>query len=333
MPAALIGLGSNLGDRQHALDNALGQLRAVAGIESVRASSAYESKPIGGPTGQSRFLNGAALLQTSLLPESLWSRLTAIENLLGRTRHRRWAPRTIDLDLLLYDDLVQGAALPTNSAALCIPHPRMAFRRFVLEPAFEVAPDMRHPLIGWTIARLLDHLRTGTAHVAISGDNFAATHALAAKTAAECGWKLLDSPAAGDAMVRAGSPSLTLKRAIEFLREEAALIARRTWPADSPGVITSFWIEDLLAIGDVLWPGELDRVWGEVSALIVPPKLLVSYSAVETAEPGDHELWQQIAKGRQARTRRLGVGPTLWLNADDPAEAETELVAAIQAMS
>src|SRR5262249_30149861 len=159
---------------------------------------------------------------------------------------------------------------------LCIPHPRMAFRRFVLEPAAQVAPDMRHPLIGWTSTQLLDHLKTATPYVAISGDTFSATHELATTAAAQCGWKLLEFPDAGATSCRSSSPRLTLDRAIEFLREEADMIARGTRLVDSSGVITSFWIEDLLAAGDVLWPGSIDRVWGEVPASIVPPKLLVS---------------------------------------------------------
>jgi hypothetical protein len=133
--------------------------------------------------------------------------------------------------------------------------------------------------------------------------------------------------------VPASSPSLTFDRAIEFLREEAASIARATWPADSPGVITSFWIEDLLAVGDVLWPCRLQTAWDELSASIVPPKLLVSYAAEGISEGLDHRLWQRIAEARLARTRRPGIGPTLWLSAEHPANAEAELVAAIQAMS
>jgi 2-amino-4-hydroxy-6-hydroxymethyldihydropteridine diphosphokinase len=341
MPEALIGLGSNLGDRRRALDEAAEHLKRAAGIESIARSSWHPSRPIGGPSGQPEFLNGAAVVQTSLPPDLLWLRLATIENSLGRTRHEPWAPRTIDLDLLLYDNVVQGYAIPieaaglcrSDSADLCIPHPRMAFRRFVLEPAAEVAPDMCHPLTGWTIAQLLDHIKTAASYVALSGDNFSATHELAEKVVAQCGWKLLKCPGACDTDRPANSPSLTLERAIEFLREEATLIAHRTWPADSPGVITPFWIEDLLAVCEVFWPRAMMSIWHEVSASIMPPKLLVSYSAAEMPGRGDQDSWQRVAKARRARTRRLGIGPTLWLSAENPADAEAEIVAAIQAMS
>ena len=96
-------------------------------------------RPIGGPAGQEPFLNAAALLETSLPPAELLARLQRIELHLGRTRETRWAARTLDLDLLLYDNLV------LNTPYLTLPHPRMAFRRFVLEPAAEVAPEMAHP--------------------------------------------------------------------------------------------------------------------------------------------------------------------------------------------
>ena len=339
MPHALIGLGSNLGDRRQTLDRAVQMLAESGGVESVQPSKWRVTRPIGGSADQAEFVNGAALVPTVLSPLQLLTRLHVIEAALGRVRHERWAPRTIDLDLLLYDDVVQ------STPPLELPHPRMAFRRFVLEPAAEVAGSMLHPTIGWTVSQLFDHLRTAIPYVAISGTEFRATHLLAAAVAEKIGWRLLEFPAAGDPSPPAGSPSLTPQRAIEFLRDEAELIARDRWPAGGEGAIGSFWIEDLLAIGDVLWPGSLDAAWQRLSATVVPPKLLVLYETTvdrdfglsEKADEQQQALAQQFCQrlnaARRVRAERRGIGPVLRLSAENPLAAEAELVAAIQAMS
>ena len=128
------------------------------------ASAAGASiRAVGGPEGQRPYLNGALLLETSLEPEALLTRLLQIEAELGRCRSTRWDQRTIDLDLLLYDSLV------VRSPELELPHPRMAVRRFVLEPAAEVAGSMVHPTIGWSVDRLLEHLCSATPYAAIVG--------------------------------------------------------------------------------------------------------------------------------------------------------------------
>jgi 2-amino-4-hydroxy-6-hydroxymethyldihydropteridine diphosphokinase len=154
MATALISLGSNLGDRKATLDAAVEKLRQAAGIDQVVASSYHATKPVGGPEGQDEFLNAAARLRTSLSPRELLTELQRIEQELGRERQERWGPRTVDLDLLLYDDLV------INEPDLIVPHRFLPFRRFVLEPAVEVAGIMQHSQLAMGLGALLDRLNT-----------------------------------------------------------------------------------------------------------------------------------------------------------------------------
>jgi 3-oxoacyl-[acyl-carrier protein] reductase len=155
MATAHLALGSNLGDRRDFLDRALASLRLVPGIEVTKVSSFHETAPVGGPAGQGNFLNAAAEVHTTLSPHEVLHALAEIENALGRTRSERWGPRTIDLDLLLYDDLI------LDDPTLTIPHPRLHERGFVLDPLAEIAPQTVHPLLGETIATLRDRRRGG----------------------------------------------------------------------------------------------------------------------------------------------------------------------------
>ena len=151
----LIALGSNLGDRAKTLALACDRLADTSHIEDLRFSSWHSTAPIGGPS-QGEFLNGAAYFRTTLSLSGIFSVLQTTEQELGRTTVERWGPRVIDLDLLLYADKV----IELTETNLVVPHPRMAFRSFVLHPASEVAPQMRHPVIGWTIIELWRHLQT-----------------------------------------------------------------------------------------------------------------------------------------------------------------------------
>ena len=163
MARCLIGCGSNLGSRREQLDRAIELLRFMPGV-TIRAVSGYrETRPIGGPAGQGAFLNGACLIDTDLEAHDVLGMLAAVENTLERDRHERWSARTLDLDLLLYDDLV------VESDSLTVPHPRMATRRFVLEPAVEIAPDLTHPMAGCTLRDLLDAITAPCPFVSIVG--------------------------------------------------------------------------------------------------------------------------------------------------------------------
>lgn len=160
---ALIGLGSNLGDRKAALDEAVAALSATPGIEVQAVSSYHETPPIGGPGGQGVFLNAAARLSATVGPLALLGAIREIEARSGRVRGERWEARTLDLDLLLYGDRV------VEMPELILPHPRMSVRRFVLAPLAEVAGHVLDPLTNRGIPWLLDNLDRRPSYVAIDG--------------------------------------------------------------------------------------------------------------------------------------------------------------------
>jgi 2-amino-4-hydroxy-6-hydroxymethyldihydropteridine diphosphokinase len=147
MKTVFLGLGSNVGDRERMLQAAIDQLHAPD-LFLVRLSSVYETEPMDVPN-QPWFLNLVAEARTELFPLQLLARISKIEQQLGRRRLAPKGPRTIDIDILFYGNFV------VRTAALAIPHQRLAERRFVLAPMVELAPELRDPLSRKTMRELL----------------------------------------------------------------------------------------------------------------------------------------------------------------------------------
>jgi 2-amino-4-hydroxy-6-hydroxymethyldihydropteridine diphosphokinase len=151
MPLAAIALGSNLGDRRAHLNWAVDRL--AEHLTDLRLSSILETEPVDVPEPQPPYLNAVVVGKTEIAADALMQALLDLEREQGRTRPSPRAPRTLDLDLILYGDLV------IDTAAVTVPHPRFRERRFVLAPLAELAPEWKDPVTGKSIAGLLAELR------------------------------------------------------------------------------------------------------------------------------------------------------------------------------
>ncbi len=346
MPSALIGLGANLGPREEMLRRAAGRLVDHPAIRVAALSRFFETPAVGGPPGQPPFLNAAAHLKTSLAPESLLDVLHDVERALGRERGEHWGPRVIDLDLLLYDQLV------LQTERIVLPHRCMAWRRFVLEPAAEVAPRMLHPILGWTVAEMLAHLNATAPYLALAGPIGAGKTSLARTLADHAGATLIEEEVDSARLdCFYCDPSGTAwEMEIEFLRQRGDLLSRERICWQSGSLVTSdFWFEQSLAFAAVWLPTErlkaFRRAWEEVQASVVRPRLVVLLDApvdllVERIRRRGRggELALSLAtleRIRQAilrRATRRGVGPVLRLTCESRQSILGEVLAAAAAM-
>jgi 2-amino-4-hydroxy-6-hydroxymethyldihydropteridine diphosphokinase len=347
MPFCLIGLGANFGDRQATLSAAVARLRQQPAVQVVATSPWFETAPVGGPAGQAAYLNGALLVETALPPHSVLELLQQVECDLGRRRQERWGPRSIDLDLLLYDQLV------LLSPTLVLPHPRMAWRRFVLRPAACIASEMVHPTIGWTISQLLEHLDAATPYIAITGPVGAGKTELAERLARHVAARLIHDPLDTALLeaFHADPASRAWPIELQFLRQRSELLRAGAppWKDRSRLVVSDFWFRQSLAyarsrLATEQWEAFYDH-WERADREVVQPKLIVvlDVPAVELRQrvfsrgrpfEGNIKV-EQLERIRQAildEAARPGMGPVLHLSNLTADAAFAELLAAVQAM-
>jgi 2-amino-4-hydroxy-6-hydroxymethyldihydropteridine diphosphokinase len=274
MATCHLGLGSNQGNRRANLIAAVELLNRLPGTQVRRVSSFVETSAVGGPTGQEPFLNAAAGLETMLTPRVLLERLREIETRLGRARAERWGPRTIDLDILLWGDL------QSHDAELTIPHPRMHFRRFVLEPLVEIAADVEHPA-GWKIADRWTRLNRWPHYLAVTGPmgvgKTTIAHMLAERLKGEFVAEQFDSAQLG--RLYAGDRSAIVPAQDFFLNSRAKLLTHDRGETMPAWLVSDFWFLQSLAYAEVLLDSasrdEHRRVVAESAASVIEPTLVV----------------------------------------------------------
>jgi 2-amino-4-hydroxy-6-hydroxymethyldihydropteridine diphosphokinase len=258
----------------------------MPGVTLLAVSRPRKTRPIGGPPGQGPFLNSACLIETDLGPHDVLGMLAAIENTLHRERGERWAARTIDLDVLLYDDLV------LDSEKLTLPHPRMTTRRFVLEPCAEIAPAAVHPLSGCTVKDLLDNISRPHPHIAVVGVPGAGAPEVAAALADATLARLVHAPVPLPTEVFQRSAGGEDQGSIAASSEDvwhrsldacARPLEAACWPRDPHGTVTDYWLETLrLAAEDVLPAAARDRFYdafARTAPATVAPHVVILLSA------------------------------------------------------
>jgi 2-amino-4-hydroxy-6-hydroxymethyldihydropteridine diphosphokinase len=279
-------------------------------------SRPYQTKPVGGPPGQDDFLNAALRINTTLSPQQLLKLLQDVEAELGRERVERWSQRTIDLDLLLYDSLI------LNHDNLQIPHPHMSFRRFVLEPAAEIAGTLIHPQNGWTIQQLLNHLESSVNYLALVGPPGCGKTNLVKRVTKRLSGQSLLTPAAPEVT--------TIESEIKLIEQRDVVLARFNTTEPSNFAISDFWLAQSVAYlacqPDAETTDPLPAGVHETLSGAHQPKLRILIDDAAT----------DLEKGIQQQLRDLALqpqqGPLLHLTTADPEVLLQEVEAAVQSM-
>ena len=317
-----ISLGSNLGDRHAILDAALNLLHQSPGVIVTQVSSYHETLPVGGPMGQGAFLNAAARLETTLSPRELLGVTQGIEDQLGRVRTVRWGERTLDLDLLIF-----GGKF-VDEPDLKLPHPRLAVRRFVLEPLAEIAPQIVDTITRRTIADLIESLQKVPRLIMLTNVDAPSDADWARRIAAGLsGLSILRSqipPLAERSLAEHGRMDRDRREILRRLDQIQATI-RRSDPPSCEWFIADYWLDIRSlkqialrhpdsSLGESLDSFRPGRQWKAVlrrHLRQIPDPVFV------VALPGSARIWRP----------NLFSSPTYWPEATDPAAIIAEIVA------
>ncbi len=313
------------------LDRAVARLSATPGIRVLACSRWQATAAAGGPAGQPAFLNGALRIETDWEPLALLDHLQAIEREGGRERRVHWGPRTIDLDLLLYGRLV------LDTPRLVLPHPRLGYRRFVLEPAAEIASDWPHPLIGWTIGQLARHIASPLNLVAVLGRDRAAIAALIEAVLLRVPGDYLRDPipvpGAGENANRDHAHPIAMLNDLEFARRGRLVGADRAATPASRTVLSDFRPAQALDWGAPPSPAELPPAGRSLAGAgaLPTPKLWVGMigrsdfgrAAGAIDDSAEDARWLTCLT-------RPGRGPWLMLDATAFDRSVAELIGAIE---
>jgi len=336
MTRCLLGIGSNLGDRAAQMDSAVAELRKHSEIDVIAVSGWDESEPIGGGGGrddretQQTYLNGAIVVETELNPRDLLTELLDIERGLGRVREERWGPRSVDLDLLLY-----GKQL-VDEPGITVPHPWMPVRKFVVDPAEVVAPEMIHPGIGWSLARLAENLRSDPLTIAVVGIKTEAQSSAAHAAFEEAGAEVVQLSELLESAGLKKSLAGELRLLTSLTSEASSVVSNPPLTVEFGGLVCALQeaIADRVAARAADEPQDqrvlvFDYWWWE-------PCLATSLDLgdeqpvpSQTVQPN---LLIELAETASAASERYHQGPTLILSPDDLPRLKHDVLAAIQGM-
>jgi 2-amino-4-hydroxy-6-hydroxymethyldihydropteridine diphosphokinase len=272
----LISFGSNLGDRDELIAAAARRIADSSVAEPscpLTTSRLFETPPIGGPGGQEPFLNAIGRLDTRASAREILELLQEIEHELGRQRRQRWDARSIDLDVVLHGELVGGGS------GLIVPHPRYTARQFVLQPACDVAADLRDPRFGWTLKRLTEHLSAGVPSLALVGGDLSIRQQICDRLSAEYGIQTFaGQPSTHPIGVVANVPA-SLHGASESLGGATAVPGQRIVATDDA------WVAAYLP--------SLPALDSEQTQWATVPRLLarLQRTTAQTRWPAPHQMW------------------------------------------